>query len=95
MIRFATTLLILVFVSVGAAAKEAKVGNTSLQLPLPHGYCEMDPVLASDAHLFAGIHANLGKTGNRLLMLAADCAELKEWRDGKRAALEQRINPTL
>jgi hypothetical protein len=88
MVRWATALLLSCLVSGAAAAADTKIGDVSLNLPPPPGYCEMDVVQASDAHLISNIHAMLGKTGNRLLVLSADCGELREWRAGKRPTLD-------
>jgi hypothetical protein len=83
-ICIATAFLISCFVCGRATAADVRIGDVSLRLPQPAGYCEMDPVLASDAPLIAGIHATLARTGNRLLVMSADCAELRDWRNGKR-----------
>lgn len=71
-----------------ASAADVTVGDVSLRLPQPPGQCEMDPVVATDARLFASLHASLAKAGNRLLMLSANCSELKDWRNGKRLVLD-------
>jgi hypothetical protein len=88
MIRFATALLVCCLLSHVAAAADAKIGDTPLHLPQPPGYCEMDPVLASDAALLGRIRPAVAKTGNRLLIMSADCAELRDWRNGKRQDLD-------
>ena len=88
MIRLATACLALCLASDPGAAADVKIGEVSLRLPQPAGHCEMDPVIAADARLFAGLHASLAKTGNRLLVLSADCTELKDWRNGKRPVLD-------
>ncbi len=88
MTRFASALLISCLVSMAAAAADIRIGGVSLRLPLPGGHCEIDPVLASDARLIASLHRTVMKTGNRLLILSADCAELKDWRNGKRLVLD-------
>src|ERR1700682_3841830 len=87
-IRIATALLIFCFVSGAAAAADAKIGDVPFHLPQPPGYCEMDPVLASDAPLIGRLHATMTKTGSRLLVISADCAELRDWRNGKRQDLD-------
>jgi len=87
MIRFTTPALLSCVLSVAATAADVRIGDVSLHLPPPPGYCEMDAVLASDAPLIARMHTTLTKTGNRLLAMSADCAELKEWRDGRKQAL--------
>jgi hypothetical protein len=88
MIRLATALLLSCLAGGFAAAADAKIGDVSVSLPPPPGYCEMDVVQASDAHLISNIHAMLGKTGNRMLVLSAECGELREWRAGKRPTLD-------
>ena len=70
-----------------ALAADVRIGDVSLRLPQFPGHCEMDPVAAADARLFASLHASLVKTGNRLLVLSADCSELRDWRTGKRLVL--------
>jgi hypothetical protein len=87
MIRLTTALLLSCLVSLAATAADVKIGEVSLHLPPPPGYCEMDAVLASDAHLIARMHSTLTNTGNRLLAMSADCTELKDWRNGKRSDL--------
>src|ERR1700730_7416477 len=87
-VRFATPLLIFCFVSGAVTAADVKIGDVPLRLPQPPGYCEMDPVLASDAPLIGRLHSTMTKTGNRLLVISADCAELRDWRNGKRQDLD-------
>ena len=69
-------------------AADVKIGSTSISLPLLPGYCEIDPVVAEDARLIAALHRTLTRTGHRLLLMTADCAELIKWRDRKRAVLD-------
>ena len=76
------------FLSRAADAADAKIGDVSLHLPHPLGYCEMDPVLASDGAFIGRLHSSMTKTGNRLLVISAECAELREWRSGKRPDLD-------
>src|SRR2546430_2735326 len=87
-VRIATAFLLSCFVSGAVAAADARIGDVPLQLPKPPGYCEMDPVLASDAPLIGRLHATMTKAGNRLLVISADCTELKDWRNGKRHDLD-------
>ena len=87
-IRLATALFLSCSISLAAMATDAKIGDVSLHLPHPPGYCEMDPVLATDGPLIGRLHATMTKTGNRLLVISADCAELRDWRNGKRQDLE-------
>jgi hypothetical protein len=71
-----------------AAAADIWIAEVCLHLQQPPGYCEIDPALASDAPLVANIHSARAKAGGRLLSLSADCNEVKDWRNGKRTALE-------
>jgi len=70
-----------------AGAADVRIGEMTIALPSLPGHCEMDVVHASDAPLIAKLHASVQKTGQRLLLLSANCKELKEWREGKRPAL--------
>jgi hypothetical protein len=51
----AVAFFLCVSLSHAADAADAKIGEVSLHLPQPVGYCEMDPVLASDG-AFIGRH---------------------------------------
>lgn len=86
MIRCTATLLISCFVVVSAAAKDANVGPTMLALPPPTGYCELDAARATDARAVKAVEGML--VGNRLLAFSADCAQLADWRTGKRELLD-------
>ena len=46
--HIAVAFFLCAFLSRAADAADAKIGDVSLHLPHPVGYCEMDPVLASD-----------------------------------------------
>ena len=83
-----TLCLVCTLTAAPAAAADVRIGDVSLRLPQFPGHCEMDPVEAADARLFASLHASLAKTGNRLLVLSANCSELKAWRAGKRLVLD-------
>jgi hypothetical protein len=86
--RIATALILPFWLAGAAVAADAKIGGVALKLPQPTGYCEMDPVLASDARLVSRLHTTMTKTGNRLLVISAECAELRDWRNGKRLDLD-------
>lgn len=64
------------------------VGTTVLALSPPPGFCELDAAQAADARMIGAIARTLAMMGNRLLSLSADCAELAEWRTGKRQLLD-------
>jgi hypothetical protein len=74
--------------SPAASAADVRIGDTPLRLPQPSGYCELDPVLGSDAPLIGRIHSAIAKTGNRLLIMSAECSELRDWRAGNRQDID-------
>jgi hypothetical protein len=86
--RFAAVLILSCSLSVAAMAADVRIGDVSLHIPQPTGYCEMDPVLASDGAFIGRLHSTMTKTGNRLLVVSADCSELRDWRNGKRPDLD-------
>ena len=59
-------LLVSCLLSVRAAAADITIADVSLHLPQPSGYCEIDPVLASDAPLVANTYSARAKAGGRL-----------------------------
>ena len=87
MLRRAAVLL-LACVPSGVMAKEARIGPVAVSLPPPPGYCEMDAAQAADARMLATVNEMLGATGNRLVVASAECKQLKEWRKGKRASID-------
>lgn len=87
-VRIAKAFLITCCVSGAAAATDARIGDVPFHLPPPAGYCELDPVLGTDAQFIGRLHADMTKTGNRLLVISAECTEVKDWRNGKRPDLD-------
>jgi hypothetical protein len=74
---------------VAAFGKDAQVGNVTLQLPPPPGYCEMDRSSGpSDIKMIDAVDGMLKPTGNRLLAISADCTQLRDWRAGKRQLVD-------
>jgi hypothetical protein len=59
-----------------------------ITLSPPEGYCELDAGNAVDAKMVAAVEGMLGRSGNRLLSLSADCSQLADWRAGKRQLLD-------
>src|SRR6476620_7726439 len=86
--RCTTALFLSCSLSVVSMAADVRICDPPLRLPQPTGYCEMDPVLASDGAFIGRLHATMTKTGNRLLVISADCSELRDWRNGKRPDLD-------
>ena len=65
-VHIAAAFFLCAFLSGAADAADARIGDVSLHLPHPVGYCEMDPVLASDGAFIGRLHSTMTKTGNRL-----------------------------
>jgi hypothetical protein len=86
MSRFVLALLAACALCSGAVAKRANVGPVAVELPPPKGYCELDEALPTDRRLF-----DLTRTASpdtRLLAMSADCQQLRDWRAGRLAGLE-------
>lgn len=85
-----------VFLTIGALlstavaqeAKDTRIGNVSLNLPPPVGYCELDRDRRPDASAIALVERMIGPSGNRLIQLSAECQQLKDWRADKRELLD-------
>jgi len=88
MLRPAAALLLLAVITGNALAKDARVGPASLTLPPPPGYCELDTTQPADDRMVKAVEGMLGNTGNRLLAVSADCAQLADWRTGRRPLLD-------
>jgi hypothetical protein len=61
-----------------AFSKEVKVGTTTMVLPTPPGYCELDSIHTADARAISVTERMLSR--NRLLAFSADCEQLAEYR---------------
>jgi hypothetical protein len=70
-----------------AAAQNVNLGGITLTLPPPVGQCQLDQSVDADADLLGGINEGLGRTANKLLSASAECAELDDWRQGRRTRL--------
>lgn len=70
------------------AAKDTKIGTVTVKLPPPIGFCELEPGRPSDARVINAVEGMLAGTSNRLLGMSASCAELTDWRAGKRPFLD-------
>jgi hypothetical protein len=73
--------------STNAAAQAVNLGGITLTLPPPAGQCQLDQSVDADADLLEGINEGLGRTANKLLSASAECAELTDWRQGRRPRL--------
>lgn len=68
------------------AAKDTKIGQTSIILTVPTGQCELDRSQLADGRMLQGVEKAMVE--NRLLASYADCKQLTDWRAGKRGLLE-------
>ena len=72
-----------------AVAKEVKIGETSVNLPPPAGFCELDEKKgASDGRVVKAIGDLVRGGGNELFAIDAHCKQLSDWRTGKRRLLD-------
>jgi hypothetical protein len=69
-------------VGTSAMAGEATIGDASIVLPPPAGYCELSDNQASDTRMLSALRELLRPTGNQLLAMSADCEQLSKWRTG-------------
>jgi len=67
-------------VAIAAQAKEIKMGDVTLQLPIPDGYCEGDTSAAKEQAVYDVFRKSIEGIGNALLLYAVDCNELRGWR---------------
>jgi hypothetical protein len=86
-ILLALTLL----VAVPASAETMKIGDTSVDIVLPAGYCALQPEEKSDARVLQAIRGMIEPIGNSLLSAAAECGTLKDWRAGKVSRLRNMV----
>jgi len=71
-----------------ALAADATIGGVSIKLPPPAGFCELTDTDPSDKHMLTVLTDIVGKSGNKLLSLAADCRQLTDWRAHTRSVLD-------
>jgi hypothetical protein len=87
MIRAAVAGGLIVLFACAVWAKDAQIGATSMTLPAPSNFCEMQESNAADARMLTVVQGMIaGK--NQLLAMSADCNQLKDWRTGKRKLLD-------
>ena len=71
-----------------ARAADVQMGDVTLKLTAPAGYCELSSGQPSDKRMIDFLNVALAKGPNELLGVSADCAELRDWRTAKRKLLE-------
>jgi hypothetical protein len=82
------TFAALALVAAASAAMAATIGGVSVNLPPPAGFCELSASNSSDQRMISTLTDLLGKSGNKLLGMSADCGQLGAWRTGKRQLLD-------
>lgn len=85
--RFALSIVAGVGVLGTAAAKDARIGTASYNLPAPTGYCDLTEQQPSDARMIK-IVSDLLAGRNELLAMSADCRQLQNWRAGRQPLLD-------
>jgi hypothetical protein len=65
------------------------VGPVAIELPTPAGYCELDEKRPEDGRLFA--LTQTASPATRLLAMSADCKQLRDWRAGSLAGLQNYV----
>jgi hypothetical protein len=64
------------------------MGDVSLNLPPPKGFCELSVSNASDKRMLTIVGDLLTQSGNKLLGMSADCKQLTDWRSARRQLLD-------
>jgi hypothetical protein len=82
------TFAALALAAAASAAAATTIGGVSVNLPPPAGFCELSASNASDQRMISTLTDLLGKSGNKLLGMSADCGQLAAWRTGKRQLLD-------
>jgi hypothetical protein len=73
----------------GAHAADVKMGDVTLNLIPPKGFCDLDASQASDKRLVDFVSQTVSKSGNDLTGISAECGELRDWRSGKQRLLQR------
>ncbi len=71
--------------------KRVPIGATTVNLVAPDGFCALTDQEPSDARALKIIGDLLIKTQNELLAMVADCSQLKAWRVGTQATLNDYV----
>jgi hypothetical protein len=84
--RFA--FLLLLAATSSAMGGQASMGDVSVNLPAPTGFCELTRANKSDERMLTIVGGLLDQSGNKLLSMSADCGQLASWRTAKRQLLD-------
>jgi hypothetical protein len=66
----------------------ASLDGVPVNLPVPAGFCDLTENEPADKRMLDMLRGLVGKSGNFLLGMYADCEQLFDWRDNKRALLD-------
>jgi len=80
--------LALATVASNAFAADTTIGGVSIKLPPPAGFCELTNTDPSDKRMLTVLTDLVGKSGNKLLSMSADCRQLTDWRARRRTLLD-------
>lgn len=73
-----------------AQSETISIGETRLVVPAPEGFCFMNRTQMPDARVFQLLQGTIGTT-NTLFAILAKCDQLKRWRTGKKATLDDLV----
>jgi hypothetical protein len=71
-----------------ASAETVKMGDVTVNLPAPSGFCELTPSKNSDKIVLTTNAKLLDNVGAKLLSMSADCHQLAEQRASEREVLD-------
>jgi hypothetical protein len=71
-----------------AMARHVSMGNVSVNLPPPRGFCELLDTNSSDKVMLTTVGGLLSQSGNKLLGMSAECGQLADWRSSRRQLLD-------
>jgi hypothetical protein len=80
--------LLLLAATSSAMAGQASMGDVSVNLPPPAGFCELSGTDPSDKRMLTIVGGLLTQSGNKLLGMSADCKQLGDWRAARRKLLD-------
>jgi hypothetical protein len=84
--RFA--FLLLLATASKAMAGQAALGDVSVNLPPPAGFCELSDSKPADTRMLSIMRELLSQSGDKLLAASADCEQLAGWRTARRPLLD-------
>ncbi len=82
--RFALVAFVLAASPSLTMAGETVIGDASISLPVPSGFCELSEGNASEKRALSTLGDLLAKAGNKLLGMSAECGQLAGWHGGGR-----------